>query len=174
MRRKYTEHEREVKEKERIQRSKEYEWRKQDKLNLEAGVWYLSVFIIASNILYKILKFLGLFKLIKYLYIRILKFTKYLYFEHPKKIILILIIFFITGCASTALAITGGKIISHNFKIYHFSDDDYLDIFNLKNGERITKYCTKHEKQVEVRKIRTYHDGVDRTIWMVDIVETVE
>ena len=94
--------------------------------------------------------------------------------DFVKKILLILIVFFITGCASTALAITGGKIISHDFKIYHFSDDDYLDIFNLKNGERITKYCTKHEEQVEVRKIRTNHDGVDRTIWIVDIVETVE
>ena len=91
-----------------------------------------------------------------------------------KKILLILIVFFITGCASTALAITGGKIISHDFKIYHFSDDDYLDIFNLKDGERITKYCTKHEEQVEVRKMRKYDYGVDRTIWIVDIVETVE
>ena len=91
-----------------------------------------------------------------------------------KKILLILIVFFITGCASTPLAITGGIIISHDFKIYHFSDDDYLDIFNLKNGERITKYCTKHEEQVEVRKIRTNHDGVDRTIWIVNIAETAE
>ena len=91
-----------------------------------------------------------------------------------KKILLILIVFFIAGCASTALAITGGKIISHEFKLYHFSDEDYLDIFNLKNGERITKYSTNHKEQVEVRKIRTHHDGVDRTIWIVDIVETVE
>ena len=88
-----------------------------------------------------------------------------------KKLILILIIFFITSCASTALAISGGKIISHDFKAYHFSDEDYLDIFNLKNGETITKYCTKHEKLVDVRKIRTYQDGVDRTIWIVDIAE---
>ena len=94
--------------------------------------------------------------------------------DSVKKILLVLIVFFITGCASTALTITGGKIISHDFKIYHFSDDDYRDIFNLKNGERITKYCTKHEEQVEVRKIRTHHDGVDRTIWIVDIIETVE
>ena len=91
-----------------------------------------------------------------------------------KKTLLSLIIFLLTGCASTALAITGGKIISHDFKIYHFSNDDYLDIFNLKNGESITKFCTRHEEQVEVRKIRTYHDGVDRTIWIVDMVETVE
>ena len=94
--------------------------------------------------------------------------------DSVKKILLILIVFFASGCASTALAITGGKIISHDFKIYHFSDDDYLDIFNLKNGESITKFYTRHEEQVEVRKIRTYHDGVDRTIWIVDIVETVE
>ena len=91
-----------------------------------------------------------------------------------KKTLLSLIIFLLTGCASTALAITGGKILSHDFKIYHFSNDDYLDIFNLKNGESITKFCTRHEEQVAVRKIRTYHDGVDRTIWIVDIVETVE
>ena len=94
--------------------------------------------------------------------------------DSVKKTLLILIVFSITGCASTALSITGGKIISHDFKTYHFSDDDYLDIFNLKNGERITKYCTKHEEQVEVRKIRTHHDGVDRTIWIVDIAEIVE
>lgn len=94
--------------------------------------------------------------------------------DFVKKTLLILIVLLITGCASTALAITGGKIISHDFKIYYFSDDDYLDIFNLKNGERITKYCTKHEEQVEVRKIRTNHDGVDRTIWIVDIVEPAE
>ena len=90
------------------------------------------------------------------------------------KILLILIILFIAGCASTALAITGGKIISHDFKIYHFSDDDYRDLFNLKNGEKITKFCTKHEEEVEVRKIRTNHDGVDRTIWIVDILDPAE
>ena len=91
-----------------------------------------------------------------------------------KNFLLVLIILFIAGCASTALAITGGKIISHDFKIYHFSDDDYLDIFNLKNGEKITKYCTKHEEQVEVRRIRSNHDGVDRTIWIVDILDPSE
>ena len=94
--------------------------------------------------------------------------------DSVKKILLILIVFFITGCASTALAITGGKIISHDFKIYQFSDDDYLDIFNLKNGEKITKYCTKHEEQVEVRRMRSNHDGVDRTIWIVDILDPSE
>ena len=91
-----------------------------------------------------------------------------------KNFLLVLIILFIAGCASTALAITGGKIISHDFKIYLFSDDDYLDIFNLKNGEKITKYCTKHEEQVEVRRIRSNHDGVDRTIWIVDILDPSE
>ena len=88
-----------------------------------------------------------------------------------KKLTLILIVFFITSCASTALAISGGRIISHDFKVYHFSDEDYLDIFNLKNDETITKYCTKHEVLVDVRKIRTYQDGVDRTIWIVDKVD---
>ena len=91
-----------------------------------------------------------------------------------KNFLLVLIILYIAGCASTALAITGGKIISHDFKIYQFSDDDYLDIFNLKNGEKITKYCTKHKEQVEVRRMRSNHDGVDRTIWIVDILDPSE
>jgi len=90
------------------------------------------------------------------------------------KLLSILIIFLIASCASTALAITGGKIISHDFKVYHFSDEDYLDIFNLKNGETITKHCIKHEELVDIRKIRTYHDGVDRTIWIVDEAEEVK
>ncbi len=82
--------------------------------------------------------------------------------------LVIFIILLITSCASAALAISGGKDISHDVKVYHFSDEDYLDIFNLKNGETITKYCTKRQELVDVRKIRTYHDGVDRTIWIVD------
>ena len=31
-----------------------------------------------------------------------------------------------------------------------------------------------NEEQVEVRKGRTHHDGVDRTIWIVDMAETLE
>ena len=88
-----------------------------------------------------------------------------------KKVILILAAFLITGCASTALAISGGRIISHDFKIYQFGDDDYIDVFKLKNGETITKYCIKNEKLVDVTKRRSYHDGVDRTIWIINIVE---
>lgn len=86
MRKKYTEHEREVREKERIQRSKDYERRKQEKLDQESAVWYLNVLIITINILYTILKFLGLFKLIKYISARVLKLIKYLFFEILKLI----------------------------------------------------------------------------------------
>ena len=88
-----------------------------------------------------------------------------------KKVILILVVFLMTGCASTALAISDGRIISHDFKIYQFGDDDYIDIFKLKNGETITKYCTKNEELVDVTKRRSYHDGVDRTTWIINIVE---
>ena len=88
-----------------------------------------------------------------------------------KKVILILAAFLITGCASTALAISRGRIISHDFKIYQFGDDDYIDVFKLKNGETITKYCIKNEELVDVTKRRSYHDGVDRTIWIINIVE---
>ena len=32
------------------------------------------------------------------------------------------------------------------FKSHHYSDEDYKDIFYLKNQSTVTKYCTKHRK----------------------------
>ena len=64
MRKKYTEHEREIRERERVQRSKNYQERKQEKLNQETYDWYWDVLIIPTiNLVYVILKFLGVFNL---------------------------------------------------------------------------------------------------------------
>jgi hypothetical protein len=79
MRKKYTEHEREIRERERVQRSKNYQERKQEKLNQETYDWYWDVLIIPTiNLVYVILKFLGVFKFIKYSFIKVLTLIKYI------------------------------------------------------------------------------------------------
>ena len=47
---------------------------------------------------------------------------------------------------SISLFISGGHILSSNFKSHHYSDEDYKDIFYLKNYDSISKYCTKHSE----------------------------
>ena len=82
MRKKYTEHEREIRERERVQRSKNYQERKQEKLNQETYDWYWDVLIIPTiNLVYVILKFLGVFKFIKYSFIKVLTLIKYISFK---------------------------------------------------------------------------------------------
>ena len=68
---------------------------------------------------------------------------------------------------SISLFISGGHILSSNFKSHHYSDEDYKDIFYLKNHDTISKYCTKHSELENIKKIRSNNDGVDRTIYKV-------
>ena len=68
---------------------------------------------------------------------------------------------------SVSLFISGGHVLSHNFKIHHYSDNDYKNIICLKNYDTITKYCTKHSELENIKKIRFNSDGVDRTIYKV-------
>ena len=68
---------------------------------------------------------------------------------------------------SISLFISGGHILSSNFKSHHYSDEDYKDIFYLKNHDTIFKYCTKHSELENIKKIRSNNDGVDRTIYKV-------
>tara|TARA_B100000131_G_C17954955_1_gene548014 strand:- start:600 stop:872 length:273 start_codon:yes stop_codon:yes gene_type:complete len=68
---------------------------------------------------------------------------------------------------SISLFISGGHILSSNLKSHHYSDEDYKDIFYLKNYNTISKYCTKHSEFESIKKIRSNHDGVDRTIYKV-------
>ena len=68
---------------------------------------------------------------------------------------------------SISLFISGGHILSSNFKSHHYSEEDYKDIFYLNNHDTISKYCTKHSELENIKKIRSNHDGVDRTIYKV-------
>ena len=83
-----------------------------------------------------------------------------------KKLLPILVLILI-GCSNISLLVTNGHILSSNFKSHHYSDEDYKDIFYLKNQSTITKYCTTHSELENIKKIRSNDNGVDRTIYKV-------
>ena len=47
---------------------------------------------------------------------------------------------------SITLLISGGHLVSTNLKLHHYSDEDYKEIFYLKNKKSFTKHCTRHDK----------------------------
>ena len=66
-----------------------------------------------------------------------------------------------------ALFINGGHIISTNFKLHHYSDEDYKDIFYLKNNKSITKHCEKHSELEDIKKKKSYHNQEQKTVYKV-------
>ena len=78
---------------------------------------------------------------------------------------------------SFALFITGGHILSTNFKFHHYSDEDYKEIFFLKNKASISKNCIKHSEVEDIKKIKYHDDGGQKTTYKVtknDALEKVE
>ena len=68
---------------------------------------------------------------------------------------------------SISLFITGGHLIDTKFGLHHYSNDDYKDIFYLKNKKSITKHCTRHLELEDIKKKRTHHNDETRTIYKV-------
>ena len=68
---------------------------------------------------------------------------------------------------SLALFITGGHLMDTQLGLHHYSDGDYKEIFYLKNKKSITKHCTKHSELEHIKKMRTYHNDQNRTIYKV-------
>ena len=66
-----------------------------------------------------------------------------------------------------ALFINGGHIVSTNFKLHHYSDEDYKDIFYLKQNKSITKYCERHSELEDINKKTSYYNGERKTIYKV-------
>ena len=60
----------------------------------------------------------------------------------------------INGFFAVSLFITGGNIISTNLKTHHYSDEDYEQLFHLKNKDSIKLNCTKHSEVESIKKIR--------------------
>ena len=69
---------------------------------------------------------------------------------------------------SLSLFITGGHLVDTNFGLHHYSDDDYKEIFYLKNKKSITKHCTRHSKLEDIKKSnRSRPEGGQETIYKV-------
>ena len=47
---------------------------------------------------------------------------------------------------SIVLYITGGHLIDNKFKVHHYSDEDYKEVFFLQAKAQTIKKCLKHSK----------------------------
>ena len=56
---------------------------------------------------------------------------------------------------SFALFVSGGHVIDTKLSLHHYSDDDYKEIFHLKNKASISKNCTRHNEEEDIKKTRT-------------------
>ena len=83
----------------------------------------------------------------------------------------------INALFSLSLFVTGGHIVSTNLKLHHYSDDDYKEIFHLKNKSSISKNCTRHSEVEDIKKIKYHDDGGQKTTYKVtknEVLEKVE
>jgi len=80
---------------------------------------------------------------------------------------------------SASLFISGGHILSTNFKLHHYTDKNYEELFYLKNKDSINLNCTKHSELETIKKTRRSQpdNGGMRTDYKVtnnDVIEKVE
>ena len=59
---------------------------------------------------------------------------------------------------SFALFVSGGHVIDTKLSLHHYSDDDYKEIFYLKNKASISKNCTRHSEVEDIKKIKVHRD----------------
>ena len=67
----------------------------------------------------------------------------------------------INAVFSLSLFITGGHVIDTKLGLHHYSDEDYKEIFYLKNKASISKNCTKHNEVEDVKKIKSFRNNQD-------------
>ena len=60
---------------------------------------------------------------------------------------------------SFALFITGGHILSTNLKFHHYSDEDYKEVFWLKNKSSISKNCIRHSELEDIEEIKVWRNN---------------
>jgi len=79
---------------------------------------------------------------------------------------------------SLSLFVTGGHIVSTNLKLHHYSDDDYKEIFHLKNNASISKNCTRHTEVEDIKKITPCgNNGAIETRYIItknDVLESIQ
>ena len=59
---------------------------------------------------------------------------------------------------SFALFVSDGHVIDTKLSLHHYSDDDYKEIFYLKNKASISKNCLKHSEVEDIKKIKSHRD----------------
>ena len=67
---------------------------------------------------------------------------------------------------SSALFITGGHLMDTKFGLHHYSDEDYKEVFWLKNKSSISKNCIRHSELEDIKKIRhqRHRNGENKTV----------
>jgi hypothetical protein len=68
---------------------------------------------------------------------------------------------------SLALFITSGNLIDTKFGLHKYSEQDYKEIFYLKNNKSTSKECIRHSELEDVKKLKSHHNGESRTIYKV-------
>ena len=53
---------------------------------------------------------------------------------------------------SFALFVSGGHVMDTKLSLHHYSDEDYKEIFYLKNKKSIFKECIRHSEFEDVKK----------------------
>ena len=75
---------------------------------------------------------------------------------------------------ATSLFITGGNVLSTNFKLHHYSDKDYEELFHLKNKNSIVLHCTKHSELESIKKVRRHRpDSGSTNVYIVTKDDTL-
>ena len=84
----------------------------------------------------------------------------------------------INALFSLSLFVSGGHIVSTNLKLHHYSDDDYKEIFHLKNKASISKNCTRHSEVEDIKRItHGGNNGAQETRYIItknDVLEKVD
>jgi hypothetical protein len=81
----------------------------------------------------------------------------------------------INALFSFSLFVSGGHVIDTKLGLHHYSDEDYKEIFYLKNKKSISKKCIRHSELEDIKKIRRHRsDGVQETLYIVTKNDALE
>jgi hypothetical protein len=81
----------------------------------------------------------------------------------------------INALFSFSLFVSGGHVIDTKLGLHHYSDEDYKEIFYLKNKKSISKECIRHSELEDIKKIRRHRpDGVQETLYIVTKNDALE
>jgi len=74
---------------------------------------------------------------------------------------------------SFALFVSGGHVMDTKLSLHHYSDEDYKEIFYLKNKKSIFKECIRHSEFEDVKKIRRRPDGGQETLYLIVPISSI-